>query len=179
MASIDYIIIITLVISVVFGIMRGFLRQVFGLGGLIIGIILGSFLYRPFSELLLEKVSMKPETAQILAYVLILIVVPIVCGLLGQMLSRLVHGAGLGLLNRLFGAVSGALIWLLLAGVIIHLVEITGGSKKIVIRQCSEDTRKGSYFYGPVRDVSGQCLQWTWNKVRNIDLPTFDNDSKK
>ncbi len=179
MAVIDYIIILTLAASVVSGVVRGFVRQLFSLGGLIIGVILGSFLYGPFAGLLEKSLSIKPGVAQIVAFVLILIVVPLLCGLLGRLLSRLVRGAGLGFVNCILGAVSGALIWLLLAGVTIHLMEMTGLSKNIVVREGKDDPRTGSSFYGPVRDVSGQCLQWTWNKVQKIDLPKFDNGSEE
>lgn len=179
MAAVDYIIIITLVIGVISGVSRGFLRQVFSLGGLVIGIILGSFLFRPFADFLTGKVSMDNKVAQIVAFALILIVVPIVCGLLGRMLSKVVRFAGLGLVDRLMGAVSGALIWLLLAGVIVHLMELTGLSDGIAERKSKNDPRTGSLFYGPVRDVSAQCLQWTWSKVQSIDLPDFAGDSSE
>lgn len=179
MVAIDYIIIITLTIGLLSGVVRGFLRQVFSLGGLVIGVVLGSFLYSPFAGFLHETVTMKSNVAQIVAFAIILTIVPIVCGILGRMLSKVVQDAGLGLINRLFGAVCGALIWLLLAGITIHLMDLSGLSRGIVVKEGFDDPRKGSVFYGPVRDVSGQCLQWTWNKVQEIDLPKFDNGSEE
>lgn len=175
MAIVDIIILVTMLFSVVAGLVRGFIRQAFSLGGLIVGVVLGSMLYQPFAQFLHDKVVMKPDVAQIVAFVIILIVVPILCGILGRLLSKVVHDAGLGIVNRLFGALSGLLIWLLVAGMIIRFMEMTGISSNIRTEQTQG--RKASVLYAPVRDVSAQCLQWTWKEVRKLDLPKFEKDS--
>jgi len=178
MAVVDYIILGTLLFSTVMGLVRGFLRQVFSLGGLLLGYVLGSMLYKPLSEFLSGVVTMEPRVAQIVAFALILIIVPIVFGFLGRLMSRVVRDAGLGIIDRLSGAVCGALVWLLMAGPVIRFMEMTGLSKAITLESDANSGKKASVLYAPVRDISASCLQWTWNKVKTMELPEFENGSK-
>ena len=176
MSITDWIIIGTMVIGLISGLVRGFLRQLFSLGGLLLGVVLGSMLFKPFAEFLSGVVTMQPHVAQVVAFAIILIIVPIVCGILGRLLSKVVKDSGLGILNRLLGAVSGLLIWLLLAGMTIKFLDMTGISAAIPIKEESDKDKQGSVLYAPLRDVSATCLQWTWKKVLDMDLPKFDRN---
>lgn len=173
MAIIDYIIIGTFLIGLVYGFIRGFMRQIFSLGGIVLGLILGSMLYKPFAGFLSGVVTMRQDVAETVAFVIILILVPIVCGVVGHLLSKLVKAVNLGLLDRLLGALSGVLVWFLLAGMAIKLMEITGMSDTIRIKgeENGDSSGKESVLYAPTRDVSAACLQWTWKKVLETDLP--------
>ena len=84
----DWIIIIVMLVGLIEGIIKGVIQQVFSLGGLILGIILGTLLYEPFAGLLLSIFRMSDQTARIVAFVIILLLVPMVCGLFGKALSE-------------------------------------------------------------------------------------------
>lgn len=180
MAIIDYIIIGTFLIGLVYGFIRGFMRQIFSLGGIVLGLILGSMLYKPFAGFLSGVVTMRQDVAETVAFVIILILVPIVCGVVGHLLSKLVKAVNLGLLDRLLGALSGVLVWFLLAGMAIKLMEITGMSDTIRIKgeENGDSSGKESVLYAPTRDVSAACLQWTWKKVLETDLPAVIEKGK-
>lgn len=173
----DCIIIIIMLVGLIEGIIKGAIQQIFSLGGLVLGIILGTLLYEPFAGLLLSIFRMSDQTARIVAFVIILLVVPMVCGLFGKALSKLVHAANLGCLDRLLGAAVGLFEVVLIMGLVIMVLDMTGISDKIV----KKEAKRQSQLYVPVSDFSGYCLQWTWNKVKeNAEdlIPDYKKEDK-
>lgn len=173
----DLIIVIIMLVGLIGGIIKGAIQQIFSLGGLILGIILGTLLYEPFAGLLLSIFRMSDQTARIVAFVIILLVVPLVCGLFGKALSKLVHAANLGCLDRLLGAAVGLFKVVLIMGLVIMVLDMTGISDKIV----KKEAKRQSQLYVPVSDFSGYCLQWTWNKVKeNAEdlIPDYKKEDK-
>ena len=159
----DCIILGILIAGFVKGIIKGMTQQAFSLGGLILGIVLGTLLYQPFAGFLENTVNLPERPAFILAFVIILIAVPVFCGFVGKLLSRVIHAASLGLLDRLLGACFGFFMSMLVMGLIIMLLDFTGLSDSII----RIDTKRESVLYRPVGDFSRHCLQWTWNKVKD------------
>jgi membrane protein required for colicin V production len=161
MNTLDWVILAVLGVGFIAGFIKGVIKQAFSLGGLVLGIICGTLLYKPFAALLLKFLKMSDQTALIVAFVIILLVVPIVCGLLGKALSKVVHEANLGFLDRLLGGVFGLFKYLIVMGLVFQLMDITGLTEKVVDR----GERKQSSLYAPVNNITRFCLQWTWNKV--------------
>lgn len=173
----DLIIVIIMLVGLIGGIIKGAIQQIFSLGGLVLGIILGTLLYEPFAGLLLSIFRMSDQTARIVAFVIILLVVPMVCGLFGKALSKLIHAANLGCLDRLLGAAFGLFKVVLIMGLVIMVLDMTGISDKIV----KKEAKRQSQLYVPVSDFSGFCLQWTWNKVKeNAEdlIPDYKKEDK-
>lgn len=179
MNALDWVIVSILGIGFVTGFIKGVIKQAFSLGGLILGIVCGTLLFRPFAGFLQNILNMSDQTARIVAFVIILLVVPILCGLLGKLLSKLVHAASLGFVDRLIGALFGLVKFIIFMGLVILLLEITGLGDRIV----NNEEKKQSQLYVPVRNFSSFCLRWTWNKVQeNADdlIPDFkDNPEQK
>jgi membrane protein required for colicin V production len=147
----------------VMGFIKGFTKQAFAVVGLILGIILGTLFYKPFADFLRETMNMPDRPASIMAFFIILLVVPLICGVLGNLLSKLIHIASLGFIDRLLGAAFGLLKYLLIMGLIIMLLDMTGYSDKIINRT----ERRQSKMYVYVRNVTSFCLQWTWDKIQD------------
>ena len=63
----DWIIMIVMLAGLIGGIVKGVIQQIFSLGGLILGIIVGTLLYEPFATLLLSIFRMSDQTARIVA----------------------------------------------------------------------------------------------------------------
>ena len=97
-----------------------------------------------------------------MAFVIILLVVPLVCGVAGRILSKLVHAVSLGFVDRLLGGAFGLFKVLLIAGLVIKIMDMTGISDDII----KAEEKKQSRLYVPVSNFTGKCLQWTWNKVQ-------------
>ncbi|MGB7549212.1 MAG: CvpA family protein [Terracidiphilus sp.] len=102
----DWIIVVILAGAVVSGLTQGFLRSVFSLGGLLLGLVLAAWNYGRVAAWLKPLVRVE-HVASAVAFLLIAIAVMVLCGVVGSILSKAVHKIGLGCLDRLAGAVFG------------------------------------------------------------------------
>jgi membrane protein required for colicin V production len=113
----DLFIIIVLVVSVVSAFVKGFFVEVFSLAGVFLGLFIAAANYGAFAPWVLRLVQNR-EVANLIAFLLIALVVMLLAGLAGRLLRSVVRGVGLGIVDRLLGAVFG----LVKGGVIVTLV---------------------------------------------------------
>jgi len=106
MSIADWIIVLILVGAVLGGMTQGFFRSAFGLGGLVLGLVLAAWNYGRFAAML-KPVVHNQKVADAIAFLLIAVVVMGVAGILGSLLSKMFKKIGLGCLDRLAGAVFG------------------------------------------------------------------------
>jgi membrane protein required for colicin V production len=116
---------VILLIGIISGIARGFVRGLFGLAGLILGVMIAAGNYEWAGRTVLAFVS-DARLRTVLAFVLILLVVLVLFSLLGKLLSKAVHLAELGWMDRLAGAVLGLLTASILSGMLLMLVVLGG-----------------------------------------------------
>ncbi len=103
MNLLDYIIIVTLVILTIKGILRGFIREISSLAGIILGILLGNSMQPAVSEILKEYI---PFTSYIplISFASIFVVVLVLCNIIGWLIHLLFKKAFLGWVDKLLGA---------------------------------------------------------------------------
>ena len=106
MTLVDWIIIALLAASVIAGIAQGFLRSAFSLGGLILGLVLAAWNYERVA-VVVKKVVGSQEVANAIGFLLIAIVIAVIAGVTGNILSKLFQKIGLGCLDSLAGAAFG------------------------------------------------------------------------
>ena len=102
----DWFLITMLAYSIVIAFMRGLILELFSLGGLVVGILLASWNYNHVA-IILGRLITTLATAQIVAFLLIIIGVMVLSTLLGKALNRTAHAIGLGFFDRLLGALFG------------------------------------------------------------------------
>jgi membrane protein required for colicin V production len=102
----DCFLIAVLVYSTIVAFIRGIILELFSLGGLIAGILLAAWNYHHVA-LLLGRFITSLATAQIVAFLLIILCVMVLCTLLGKALNRTAHVIGLGFFDRVLGAAFG------------------------------------------------------------------------
>jgi membrane protein required for colicin V production len=102
----DWLLLAILAYSTIMAFVRGIILELFSLGGLIAGILLASWNYHNVA-LQISHIITTLETAQIVAFFLIVIVVMVLCTLLSKLLNRTAHAIGLGFFDRLLGAAFG------------------------------------------------------------------------
>jgi membrane protein required for colicin V production len=102
----DWSLIAMLAYSTIMAFVRGIILELFSLGGLIAGILIASWNYNHVA-VILERLITTPATAQIVAFLFIVIGVMVLSFLLGRTLNRTAHAIGLGFFDRLLGAVFG------------------------------------------------------------------------
>jgi membrane protein required for colicin V production len=126
MNPLDWVIALTLAISTITAFMRGLIRSVVSLAGLLVGIVAACW-YAPRAAAYLVKWITPFALAEIVAFVLVLAAVYVVAALSGRLLRGACSAVGLGFLDRLagagFGFVRGVL---LLAAMLLPVAPLLG-----------------------------------------------------
>ena len=119
MNLLDITIIAIIIITTVLGFWKGMQRQIFGLGGVVIGYIAATKLYEPVADLMSSKNS---ALAQIASFILIFIFAKLGISFTGWLARNLFKGITLTWLNRTGGALLGMLKGLIIIMIIILTV---------------------------------------------------------
>lgn len=151
MTIIDVIILIAVGAGVVIGFMKGFIRQLASILGLVVGLLAAKALYASLAEKLCPAVTDSMTVAQILAFVVIWIAVPLLFLLVSSVLTKAVEAVSLGWVNRWLGSGLGALKYLLLASLVICVIEFIDGDNKLI----GETKKRESLLYYPVGTFAG------------------------
>jgi membrane protein required for colicin V production len=118
MNLLDILIISTLVYFIVKGILRGFIREIASLAGVVIGILLASRYQPEVTEVIQQFLNPGPYLS-LIGFIVILVSVVVACNLLGWLIRLLLRKAPLGWLDRILG-----LCFALLKGVIVTYLAI-------------------------------------------------------
>ena len=151
MQTIDIIICVLLVIGLISGLRDGLVKQIAGLAGLIGGLLLGRMFYTPVGEWLATAFGMSEEASRVVAFIVMLLVVPLLFSLLGWLVEKLLRAVSLNWVNRLLGGLVGILKFALFAGVIITGIEFFDPRNMLL----AEEKKEASVLYYPLRDVTG------------------------
>ena len=126
----DIVIIIAALLLGFVGLRQGIIRTVFGIAGLIGGIILAGRYYGALAGVLSPGGAI---WASVAAYAIILIATLVVAGLVGHFIAKLVSLAALGWLDRLIGFLLGVFVGLLLSAAALAIVaKIYPGSEATI-----------------------------------------------
>ena len=180
MEVIDIIIAILLAIGFVGGLKDGLIKQAAGLVGLVAGLLLGKKLYLSVAAELTPLLGMSEHTTQVLAFVLILIVVPLLLSVVAWLISKFLKGIGLGWVNRLLGAVIGVLKYALLVGLVLTAIESFDFTGRLI----SQEKKDASVLYYPIYNVTGVLIDdvrervdaWKQEQESTDDVLTRDKD---
>jgi membrane protein required for colicin V production len=118
MNLLDIIIICTMVFLIIKGLLRGFIREIASLAGVILGIVLAN-IYQPQVTEKLRLVLHSTPFLPLISFALVFAVVLVACNLLGWLLKLGFKKAFLGWLDRFLG-----LCFALIKGVIITYLAI-------------------------------------------------------
>ena len=150
MTTIDIIILIALGAGVIVGFMKGFIRQLASILGLI-GLLAAKALYTSLAVKLCPTVTDSMTVAQILAFVIIWIAVPLIFTLVASVLTKALEAVSLGWLNRMLGAGLGALKYLLLVSLVICVIQFIDSDSQLI----SQTKKEQSLLYYPMESFAG------------------------
>ena len=154
MEVIDIIILILIGLGVIQGLMKGSIKVLGSIVGFVAGLLLARALFGTVAEQLAPALGTSITVAQILAFVLIWVAVPIGCSLVASLLTKALNVVHLGWLNRLVGALLGAVKVMLLIGLGIYVLEYIDPKSEMV----SKTTKRSSLLYSPMKEFVDQCL---------------------
>ena len=108
--------------------------------------------YEPssISSLLLQQLPAY-ATIWLLAFILIWVAVPLGFAFVASLLTKALDAVHLGWLNRWLGSGLGALKYMILIGLVIHVIEYIDPNNELI----SATKKKESVLYYPMRDLSG------------------------
>ncbi|MGP1476568.1 MAG: CvpA family protein [Phocaeicola sp.] len=150
MATIDIVILVVIAVGVVQGFMQGLLKQMASIVGFIAGLLLARALFGMVGEQLAPSLGTSTTFAQILAFILIWIIVPVGFSLIALLLTKAMGAIHLGWLNRWLGSGLGAIKFILLIGLFIHVFEFIDTQGDLL----PEKIRQESVFYKPAKQLT-------------------------
>ena len=136
----DIIIGLFIVWGAIQGVRQGFVKQVFSLVALLLGIWGACHFSHVLHPFLVNMLSLSEKWATITAFLLTFVIVVLGVHLLGLLVDRLLHLISLGLLNRLAGLVFGVLKTGIILSVFICILNGLNGMFHVVSPETIEES---------------------------------------
>ena len=111
----DYAVLTVCGLSMLWSLLRGFVREIVSIVGWVAGFVLAMIFTQTVSAMI--PASLGPVLSGLIAFISILLAAWVLAGFVGLLLAKLVQAAGLGWTDRLLGMVLG-----LVRGVVVVLV---------------------------------------------------------
>lgn len=124
MIVVDYIILGIIALSAIISLFRGFVKEAFSLFIWISAFWLSWMFFRDVSAFLIQWISL-PSARLGISFALIMIVVLIIGGIIGYLLSKLVEHTGLSGTDRLLGVFFGVARGVVIVAILILLAGLT------------------------------------------------------
>ena len=164
MGTLDIILLVCFIPSIVTGIRKGFIEQLVNLAA----IIVSAWAAFKFSSLLADWMTgfmnVNGKVVQIIAFILIVIAVAWALVMLGKLISSTARALSIGWLDRLLGLLFSIFKTLLLLGIAISAVEGLNAQWNLF----NPDTLQSSTVYVAVRDASGVILPFLKDIIANV-----------
>ena len=154
MATIDIIILIFIGIGTVLGMIKGFIRQLSSLVGLVVGLLVARALFAEVGYWMVSTIGVPETIAQLLAFFMLWIAVPILFSLFASFLSRALEVVHLGWINRWLGAGLGTVKFMLIIGLVGHLFEFIDADHEMLPQRITSE----SVLYQPLYDFVGTFI---------------------
>ncbi len=138
------------------GFMNGFIKEVFGLIGLVAGVYFASRLSQTAADFI-ETNFIKVENDAILTllgFIAILIIIWLSATIVGSILSKLTSASGLGFLNRLFGFIIGGGKYFIIFALI-----VTALSNVTLVKDNLEKYVKDSVLYPYLKETGSKIIK--------------------
>lgn len=123
---VDIIIVIVLAIGLGKGVANGFVRGIFGIAALVLGIVIAAANYQEVVNTLFSRLQIGADARAILGFLLVFVVVLILVSVVGRIVTKALKLVSLGWTDRLAGGVLGLLMASLFTGVLLLLVAMAG-----------------------------------------------------
>ena len=108
------------------------LKQVTNMAGIFVGLVIAVMLYENFGKALANLTGTEQSTAEIIAFIAIVILLPLVLGWVASLLTKAFKVVHLNFINRLAGAVIGFVSYLFILSVAFNVydfIQSNGGMK--------------------------------------------------
>ena len=140
----EILIYIVLIIGAIIGFKQGAFKQVAHFLGVAVGLLIAATLYHQFGDFLADKTGASIGFGRLIAFVLIVIVVPIALGWIAAFLTEFFKKLKLNFLNRLVGALVGVVCYAMILSVALNLFDFVSSNAGFRIQRL---TQRPELFY--------------------------------
>lgn len=119
----DILIYIVLIVGAIIGFKQGAFKQVAHFLGAATGLLIAATLYHQFGDFLADKTGASLGFGRLIAFALIVIIVPIALGWIAAFLTEFLKKLKLNFLNRLIGAIVGVICYAMILSMALNLFD--------------------------------------------------------
>ena len=163
---IDLFILVLMIWAAFNGWRNGFIKEVVSSVGFLAGLLIAATCYSTFGEYLAVTGTETNMFTSVVAFFLLWIVVPIVLGLVANILTKALKGMQLGLPNSILGALVSLVKYVVLISCVLNVMQ--------ALHILNEEKTVDSKLYAPVTVV----LQWLWENHGTL-MPADEADTLK
>lgn len=163
---IDLFILVLMIWAAFNGWRNGFIKEVVSSVGFLAGLLIAATCYSTFGEYLAVTGTETNMFTSVVAFFLLWIVVPIVLGLVANILTKALKGMQLGLPNSILGALVSLVKYVVLISCVLNVMQ--------ALHILNEEKTVDSKLYAPVTGV----LQWLWENHDTL-MPADEADTLK
>ncbi|MCK0157464.1 CvpA family protein [Cellulophaga sp. F20128] len=150
------------------GVKNGLLIELASLAALILGIYTALHFSYIIGNYITEQWLWNESTINIASFILTFILAVLIINLVGKLLTKVAKAAMLGTLNRLAGAIFGALKMAIIVGALLLFFDKANTSLNLV----KEETMNTSVLYKPVKDIGEFVFGLVQkNETISIEIP--------
>ena len=161
MNGFDIVFLLVLLMGAWKGWSNGLLKEILGLIGIFVGLYIARLLYEQVGCYIAPHLGTSPTIANIIAFALIWLGVPILLGILGSLLTKFLQLVGLKSINSAGGALVSIVKYGLLLGIICNILSIT----KIV----TDEAQQTSALFTPLRKATSMAFSQIMKEQTNTD----------
>ena len=183
----DIVLLLFILISVVTGFMKGFVRLGIGFAAVLIGFLLGVWFYGLAGNWLVPYVHSR-AIANLLGFTLVFVAVILLGGLVSLILARTLRLVGLGALDRIGGAMLGGVRGVLMCSVVVmallafmrrppdavvhsKFAPYLAGSARMLSRMAPYEVREGMrHAYDELRRLWGEVVTRPHRNTRTEEI---------
>lgn len=165
MSVMDIVLLVLILFGLVRGLMKGFFVEIASLIALIAGVY-GAIHFSNYAGALIDShVKWDEKTIQIVAFVVTFIIIVLVIALAGKALTKLADFATLGIVNKILGALFGALKVALILSVLLNVFD----SMNRAIPLTDEKSIENSVLYNPVKSLVSMIFPPIMEKKKELE----------
>ena len=150
MNILDIIILICLVPSIIQGLRKGFISQAISIVSIVAGVWASANFANLVSDWLAQYLEAPEQVLRIVSFAVIMIVVFIILGLIGELLNGIIQLVMLGWVNKLLGAAFAFAKAILILGVLILIFNSINANFNLVDAKVLEE----SVLYPIIKNIS-------------------------
>ena len=162
---IDILLLVLLAVGFIVGLVSGAVKQVISRAAFVIGFVIACLYYQQVGEMLSPFLSI-PMLCKVVAFFLLWVIVPIVAGLISQLLTSFLDKLiVMGLLNRLLGGVLGLAKYALVLGALIWLFSSANLLKEETMQQsrlCKPLKAVPEFIYNILKAPTQSMVNGQW-----------------